>query len=332
MKAQAETMAKATEEPLGAEAIAKLNTDLSAGVTKTLTDTVGALNDVLKRNLPPPWGVFAILPAKGADLYCDKMKGYAQWGRDQWDRTKDADQIKATSMMWLSLLAAPAGSVCAGAFQCAPVAPVGSTMQVLQVAEAVGAASGVPVSKLFGKSASGLAATGEGDAENWFADVGSYQTRKLSPPILRAMRIYSRAKDAPTGGEALTKTAVEWPPLQVPTAKEEAEAYLTRANGDAVYIDKGVIDPAAVAVARFGRGRYSPEAPTVDVDALQAEINQRAAFDDPAAEADPETPGKPSDLDTETGSGANVTIHVATGATTTEGAALEQGEANASTK
>lgn len=144
-------------------------------------------------------------------------------------------------------------------------------------------ASGIPVAILFGRSAAGMNATGDLDLDSWHSVVGSYQQKKIDPAVRRVFGLLSYAKGSPTKGRPFVDLDTEWRPLSVPSEKEDAEAYNTRATGDQTYVTMGALDPAEVAIARFGRGRYSAAAPTVDVEKLETELAAKTVFQDPEA-------------------------------------------------
>lgn len=167
----------------------------------------------------------------------------------------------------------------------------------------VSSAAETPVSILFGRGPAGMNATGDMDMQAWHGQVGAYSLHTLEPKIKRALYLLSLDKTAPTKGKPLVDVKYEWHPLHVPTDAEQATAYSTRANADAVYIDRGVFDPAAVAIARAGRGTYSADVPRVDVEALERQLEAREEFDEEAIEAEKaklaeQTPGEPPPANT----------------------------------
>jgi hypothetical protein len=153
-------------------------------------------------------------------------------------------------------------------------------------------ASGIPVAILFGRSAAGMNATGELDLDSWHSVVGSYQQKKIDPAVRRVFGLLSYAKDSPTKGKPFADLDTKWKPLSVPSEKEDAEAYNTRADGDSKYVAMGALDPVEIAIARFGRGRYSTDAPAVDVERLETELAAKTVFQDPEAPAPGAVPPK----------------------------------------
>lgn len=143
------------------------------------------------------------------------------------------------------------------------------------------ASCGIPVSVLFGRSAAGMNATGDNDMESWGATVRSYQRKSVTPRLRRLYRILALDKSSPSGGKPIEGLGVTWSPLRIPSDLDAANAYNTRAQGDAVYIDRNVFAAQEVAIARAGRGEYSGDVPKVDVERLQKELDDPATFAPP---------------------------------------------------
>lgn len=116
----------------------------------------------------------------------------------------------------------------------------------------VAAAAKMPVTRLFGQSAVGLSATGEGDANNWDDRVEQEQRKKVKPAMERVLRLVLRSKAGPTLGVEPDKWSIKFPPPRRPSSKEAAEINKAQADGDAIYVDLGVLTRAQVARARFG--------------------------------------------------------------------------------
>ncbi len=121
------------------------------------------------------------------------------------------------------------------------------------------AATGMPVTKLLGVSAAGLNATGEGDEKNWHAVVAAFQSDRLTKPFTRLIEISLRCKNGPTGGKLPDTWSIEWLPLDVPSAKEEADRRYVIAQTDKIYWDMQAVNGDVVAKNRWGGDTYSPE-------------------------------------------------------------------------
>lgn len=108
---------------------------------------------------------------------------------------------------------------------------------VEQQMKLVAGASHTPVTKLFGDSAKGLNATGEGDDVNYNAYIRSQQASILDPALrkLDEVLVRSAINDFPKDFNYI------WRPLDVPSENETATANKTQADADIAYLDAGVI-------------------------------------------------------------------------------------------
>lgn len=104
----------------------------------------------------------------------------------------------------------------------------------------------IPVSILFGESAKGLNATGEGDREAYNGFVGQVQNRGLRPALERLMTLLYAQK----GARQPEAWHVEFEPLWLPSEKEQGEADSAKAtarktNADALVAigSLNVLDP-----------------------------------------------------------------------------------------
>lgn len=152
----------------------------------------------------------------------------------------------------------------------------------------VSASTGIPATKLMGKSAAGLNATGEGDERNWHDVVSAYQKDEAQPLVqwlvdLLDAQIEWRATNRP---ETMDWT---WPALGQPSEAEWAEIKLKNAQTDQVYIDRGGVDPEYLYEMRWGQGEYRPDV-TFDREAFNEWLADRAR-----EELGPETGGETDD-------------------------------------
>ncbi len=122
---------------------------------------------------------------------------------------------------------------------------------------ALSAVSGVPVSLLFGRSAAGMNATGDNDVRNFYDMVKQEQESKLKPMLEKLTRYIMLSKDGPFAGVEPENWSIQFVPLWQNTEEQEAIVRKIVAETDAIYLDRGVLDPAEVAVSRFGGNRLS---------------------------------------------------------------------------
>lgn len=148
-----------------------------------------------------------------------------------------------------------------------------------RVALALSAASGIPATRLLGRSPDGMNATGASDTTNLHALVRSYQAERVEPLHLAQYRWLLRE-------EGLTpadwRLEIKYAPLTQPTELEQADARLKTAQRDQIEIQSGVVTAAEVARSRYGGDRYSAETtitPEVEVEDETEEQTAPGAVD-----------------------------------------------------
>jgi phage-related protein (TIGR01555 family) len=112
---------------------------------------------------------------------------------------------------------------------------------------AICAATGIPATKLFGRSPAGQNATGESDLENYYNMVSAYQKNTLREPLMRLIDIISRCSDYDIN--LPDKWTVEFCSLWNESEKEkaevkklEAEAKAKRADAIKILADAQLLD------------------------------------------------------------------------------------------
>jgi phage-related protein (TIGR01555 family) len=118
---------------------------------------------------------------------------------------------------------------------------LGDLMQQYQVQNS--AAADIPVTRLFGESAKGLNATGEGDERNYYDRIASDQKVKFNPPLDQFDRVFARS----TLGYMPDDWASTWNPLRQMTEKEVSEIQDKNSQRDERYLRNGVATEALVA-------------------------------------------------------------------------------------
>ncbi|CUI29672.1 DUF1073 domain-containing protein [Achromobacter xylosoxidans] len=103
---------------------------------------------------------------------------------------------------------------------------------------AVSAEAGYPASVLFGRSAAGLNATGDGDLEGFYNTVAMGRGVKLNPALERMVSLIRAQRSLDGSGAARGEAwSIVWPPLKPATAKEEAEVRKANAEASAREMD-----------------------------------------------------------------------------------------------
>lgn len=113
---------------------------------------------------------------------------------------------------------------------------VKDTLAEFQIALA--AETGIAVTLLFGRSAAGLNATGDGDLEGFYNGVAMGRAAKVNPALERLVSLIRAQRTLAGGGEAQGEAwSIAWPPLKPATAKDEAEVRKANAEAQAREMD-----------------------------------------------------------------------------------------------
>lgn len=106
----------------------------------------------------------------------------------------------------------------------------------------ISGAARMPVTKLFGTSAKGMNATGEGDLNNYYDDIRSWQTSNLS----MSMRYLDEVLVRSALGRFPESFDYEWNPLRQPDVVQIATASKINAERDVTYLEAAVVTGAQI--------------------------------------------------------------------------------------
>ena len=123
------------------------------------------------------------------------------------------------------------------------------------------AAAGMPKTRLFGQQLGTLAGAGE-TTRDWYDGVKAFQEKTLRNPLHRIITLLAAEK------KNTAAWSFEFSPLWQLTDKDLADMRKTVAETDQIYIMHNVLEPAEVALARFGPDGYSMET-VIDTDLRQ---------------------------------------------------------------
>lgn len=133
----------------------------------------------------------------------------------------------------------------------------------------VAGASNTPLTKLFGDSAKGLNATGEGDEKNYFDYISSQQAAKLDPALRKLDEIVVRSAI----GDFPNDFNYVWNPLTTPSENEIATANKTQAEADIAYLDANVITVSQIQRNLQAKEKYQFDPARIDeLERLENEI------------------------------------------------------------
>lgn len=125
---------------------------------------------------------------------------------------------------------------------------------------AVSAASGIPATRLFGDSPSGMNATGKGDLQCYYDTVRAYRAEQLEPAIDFVFKLLFAQK---SWKNKPVSDAWEFVSLTAPTELEQAQIRKIYAEIDCLYIDRGAIDATEIAQERLYKDGKFHELPVV---------------------------------------------------------------------
>jgi phage-related protein (TIGR01555 family) len=151
------------------------------------------------------------------------------------------------------------------------------------------AALRIPQTRLMGEAPSGLNTDGDSSQRNWASQVSAWQQLELEPILIDLYNVLFRDANSPTKGKIPKKYYIEFLPLDEPTEAERANVRKTVADTDAVYLDRGVVDPDHVARGRFGEQAWSVDLPAIgsyeDDEPIDAEFDVVPSAPEAAATA-----------------------------------------------
>jgi uncharacterized protein len=118
------------------------------------------------------------------------------------------------------------------------------------------AASGIPYSLLFGRSANALNASGDGDLKIFYDRVRDRQQKTIEPRTRRLLYLLCCAKDGPTQGRRIDMS-ITWKLLMQPSPKEDAEIEKLIVEADEIRINSGVVTQDEIALSRYSDNGFS---------------------------------------------------------------------------
>lgn len=133
-----------------------------------------------------------------------------------------------------------------------------------RLTQEVTGASGMPHTKLWGESPSGLGATGRSEDRGFAQDVAEYQEDYLQDPLRQFYETLMKCSEGPYSGDPPEDWRVQFRPTFVMTDEETAALRQQVAAADVQYIQAGVLKANEVALARFGRPEFSLDTTLID--------------------------------------------------------------------
>lgn len=106
----------------------------------------------------------------------------------------------------------------------------------------ISGAARIPVTKLFGTSAKGLNATGDGDMKNYYDDIRAFQVSRVGIPL----RVLDEVMVRSATGSFPTDFDYVWNPLEQPNEVEQSQAELLQAQKNVLYLAEGIIQKSQI--------------------------------------------------------------------------------------
>ena len=102
-------------------------------------------------------------------------------------------------------------------------------------------ATGLPHTKLFGESPSGLGASGESEEKDWSASVSAFQQADWHPKLRPLIRLIFLGKDGPSKGKEPEDWGIKFHSLIQESPSEIAQLRSTNAQTDNTYVSMGAL-------------------------------------------------------------------------------------------
>lgn len=119
------------------------------------------------------------------------------------------------------------------------------------------AAFGMPATILFGRSAAGMDATGEGDERTWLNNVANDRALDDEPGVEKLARLILKSKNGPTAGVEPKSWRITWNPLWKMSRQEELDCHVKQSTVDHQMITDQMIDSQEAATSRVGGTEYN---------------------------------------------------------------------------
>lgn len=124
----------------------------------------------------------------------------------------------------------------------------------------ISGASDIPVTRLFGESAKGMSATGEGDMNNYYNMIAGKQESKYRRILTQIDEVVLRSEL----GSFPEDYSWDWNPLSQPSDQEVAQTNLAQSNADNIYLQSGIIKPHHILKRLQQEGTYAISDEEVD--------------------------------------------------------------------
>ncbi len=120
-------------------------------------------------------------------------------------------------------------------------------------------ASGLPHTKLFGESPSGLGATGESEERTWAHEVGAFQVSNWLPKLNKIYKAILASAEQKRASKVKKSWSIKFHSVLQLSEEEILSNRATQAQTDSTYVVNQILTPEEVRESRFGGSEYSIE-------------------------------------------------------------------------
>lgn len=239
------------------------------------------------RDMGETWAGISIL-LRELSIKVLKVKGLQASNTTRPDLVKFRLRLARQSLSTLKMMAIDADTE---SFERVESGTLTGAAQILeQVLTRVAAAAEMPVTKLYGRSPSGLNSSGDEETREWYDTVATYQQSELRPSMLRVVNAVASGMFPQVRGG----WDVEFPSLWQPTEGEAADNANKVADVDGKLISNGVFTPEQIATIRGGpNAHWRPDYTALDISVQQA-LAKMPPRPSPAPGEDPEDEDGPN--------------------------------------
>lgn len=161
--------------------------------------------------------------------------------------------------------------------------PTGLSELIVRAMDRLAAATGMPLSILFGQPPTGLSTDDESGRTAFYDSVSTQQRRLLRKPITQLCDVLLAAKDGPFKGKSPEKWSFEFLPLEEPNQREDAERRDLESQTEERLINLGLLAREEVR-SKYANDPASPYQINHDLDDAIAEMDEarrEALLEDP---------------------------------------------------
>lgn len=142
----------------------------------------------------------------------------------------------------------------------------------------ISGAADIPMTRLFGRSAAGMNATGDGDLNNYYDGLAGAQETRYRPELEKLDEVLIRS----AVGNIPEECEWQWNPLYQESGTELAQQELALAQANDIYYQQGSLQRSHIMLRLKGEGRYAIEDDEIEAMKAQEKLEAEGGFgDDP---------------------------------------------------